>query len=141
MKKAKTGRSGTTIACTLIMVLLLAASTGAGLLFRSIGFHEVNIVIIYILSVLLTARFTQGYMYGIAASLAATVTFNFIFTQPYYTLSVNDPSYFVTFAVMTITAIVTSALTSKEKQSALGSAGKGVADKRLVPPYQAIDRY
>ena len=119
MENAKTGRSGTTIACTLIMLLLLAASTGAGLLFRSIGFHEVNIVIIYILSVLLTARFTSGYVYGIAASLAATVTFNFIFTQPFYTLSVNDPSYIVTFAVMTITAIVTSALTSKEKQSAL----------------------
>jgi len=112
-------RSGDTARYTLIMALLLAAATGVGLLFRTIGFHEVNIVIIYILSVLLTARFTRGYVYGIVASLAATVTFNFIFTEPYFTLSVNDPSYFVTFAVMTITAIVTSALTTKEKQSAL----------------------
>ena len=119
MEKEKAKRAGNAIACTLIMMLLLAASTGVGLLFRAIGFHEVNIVIIYILSVLLTARFTQVYVYGIVASLAATVTFNFIFTEPYYTLSVYDPSYFVTFAVMTITAIITSALTTKEKQSAL----------------------
>lgn len=103
---------------TAIMIFFIAAATGIGLLFRSIGFHEVNIVIIYLLSVLLIARFTQGFVYGIIASLAATVTFNFVFTEPYFTLSVNDPSYFVTFAVMTITAIVTSALTSKEKQSA-----------------------
>jgi len=89
------------------------------LLFRSIGFLEVNIVIIYILSVLLTARFTHGYVYGIMASLAASVTFNFVFTEPYFALSVNNPSDFVTFAVMTITAIVTCALTSKAKQSAL----------------------
>jgi two-component system sensor histidine kinase KdpD len=101
-----------------IVVLFTAAATGIGLLFRSIGFREVNIVIIYFLSVLLTARFTQGFVYGIIASLAATVTFNFFFTEPYFTLSVNDPSYFVTFTVMTITAIVTGALTSKEKQSA-----------------------
>jgi two-component system sensor histidine kinase KdpD len=100
-----------------IMVLLIVAATGVGLLFRSVVFHETNVVIVYILSVLLTARFTQGYMYGILASVAATLTFNFVFTEPYFTLSVNDPSYFVTFAVMTITAIVTSALTSKEKQS------------------------
>lgn len=118
MVKLKLKNSRNVIRCSLTMVLLIAAATGIGLVFRSIGFREVNIVIVYILSVLLTARFTQGYKYGIAASLAATVTFNYVFTEPYFTLSVNDPSYFVTFAVMTVTAIVTSALTSKEKQSA-----------------------
>jgi len=119
VEKAKTRSSDSIIRQVLIMIMLIAVSTGVGLLFRHIGFHEVNIVIIYLLSVLLTARFTQGYLYGIIASLAATMIFNFIFTEPYYTLSVNDPSYFITFSVMTITAITTCALTSKEKQSAL----------------------
>lgn len=102
----------------LVMLFFISAATGAGLAFRSMGFNEANIVIVYILSVLLTARFTRGYVYGIFVSLAATVTFNFLFTEPHYSLSVNDPSYFITFAVMTVTAIITSALTSKEKQSA-----------------------
>lgn len=124
MEKVKTKSPGSTVRHVLVMTLLIAAATSVGMLFRSIGFHEVNIVIIYILSVLLTARFTQGYVYGIIASLAATVTFNFVFTQPYFTLSVNDPSYFVTFAVMTITAIVTSALTSKEKKSTMEALEK-----------------
>jgi len=119
MEKVKMKSPGSIIRYGLIMMLFIAAATGVGLLFRSIGFLEVNIVIIYILSVLLTARFTHGYVYGIMASLAASVTFNFVFTEPYFALSVNNPSDFVTFAVMTITAIVTCALTSKAKQSAL----------------------
>ncbi len=119
MRKAKAGSPESIVRQVMMMALFIAASTGAGFLFRAVGFREINIVIVYILSVLLTARFTQGYAYGIAASLAATITFNFVFTEPYFTLSVNDPSYYVTFAVMTVTAIITSALTSKEKQSAL----------------------
>lgn len=118
MEKARWAAAGV-IRGFLIMLLLIVAATGVGLLFRSIGFHETNIVIVYILSVLLAARFTQGYAYGILASIAATLTFNFFFTEPFFTLSVKDPSYFVTFAVMTVTAILTSALTSKEKQSAM----------------------
>lgn len=109
---------------TLIMASLVLAATSIGMLFRFIGFHETNIVIVYILSVLLTARFTQGYIYGILSSVIATLTFNFAFTKPYYSLSVNDPSYLVTFVVMTVTAIITSALTSKEKQSALDALEK-----------------
>ena len=124
MSKAKTGSAVKVLTGMLTMALLTAAATGVGLFFRSIGFHETNVVIMYILSVLLTARFTQGYLYGILTSVVATLTFNFFFTEPYYTMSVNDPSYFVTFAVMTVTAIVTSALTSKEKQSALEALEK-----------------
>ena len=124
MEQARAGSPAVILRCASIMVLLIVAATGVGLMFRSIDFHETNVVIVYILSVLLTARFTQGYVYGILASVAATLTFNFVFTEPYFTLSVNDPSYFVTFAVMTITAIVTSALTSKEKQSTLEAMEK-----------------
>lgn len=53
------------------------------------------------------------------ASVIATFTFNYFFTDPYFTFSVNDPSYIVTFIIMTITAIITSALTSKVKQSVI----------------------
>ena len=37
------------------------------------------------------------------------------FTAPYHTLAVNDPSYMITFCIMLITALITSALTTKEK--------------------------
>lgn len=108
----------------LITVGMIAAATGIGWAFRSIGFPETNIVIVYLLFILITARLTRGYGYGIAASVIATCAFNYFFTKPYYTLSVNDPNYLITFAIMTVTAFITSALTSKVKQNALEAREK-----------------
>jgi len=43
----------------------------------------------------------------------ATGSFNYFFTEPYYSLSVYDSSYLITFAIMMTTAFITSTLTSK----------------------------
>ena len=45
-----------------------------------------------------------------------TQAFNAFFTAPYFTLSVEDPTYFITFAIMAMTSVITSALTSKAKK-------------------------
>lgn len=95
---------------------LVVAATGIGWAFRLLQFPETNIVVVYILSVILTARFTDGYLWGILATLLSTCAFNIFYTQPYYTLSVDDPTYLITFAIMAITSIITSALTSKAKE-------------------------
>lgn len=94
----------------------VCAATGIGWLFRLLRFPETNIVVVYILSVILTARFTDGYTWGILATMLSTCAFNIFFTQPYYTLSVDDPTYLITFTIMAITSIITSALTSKAKE-------------------------
>lgn len=112
------------IRCMSITTVIITVATGVGWTFRYIGFPETNIVIVYLLSILMTARFTRGYAYGIVASLVATCAFNYFFTKPYYTLSVNDPTYLITFAIMTVIAIITSALTSKVKQNAIESQEK-----------------
>ena len=98
--------------------MILAASTLLGVLFRTLDFHETNVVVVFIFSVLLISRVTRGYVYGICASVIALLLFNWFFTKPYYTLKVNDMTYFITFAIMTFTSIMTSALTTKEKQAA-----------------------
>ena len=95
---------------------LVCAATGIGWVFRLLQFPETNIVVVYILSVILTARFSDGYIWGILATVLSTCAFNIFFTHPYYTLSVDDPTYFITFAIMAITSIITSALTSKAKK-------------------------
>ena len=97
---------------------LLIGATMLGGYFRSWHLHETNIVIAYLLSVLLTARITRGYFYGIAATVLSFLLFNFFFTEPYYSLKINDPTYIMTIVIMTITAIITSALTTKVKQAA-----------------------
>lgn len=51
-----------------LLLGVLILSTLVGGFFNRLGFHETNIVVVYIFSVLLIARFTKGYVYGIAAS-------------------------------------------------------------------------
>ena len=94
---------------------ILAGATLVGTGFRELLFPETNNVVIYIFAVLLTARFTSGYLWGLISSIAAVLCYNYFFTAPYHTLAVNDPSYFVTFVIMVITAVMTSALTTKGK--------------------------
>ncbi len=101
-----------------VTVLLLATATVLGGVFNKSGFHQTNIVVVYILSVLLIARFTDGYLYGIVATVLSLLMFNWFFTEPYFTLKVNDPTYIITFAIMSITATITSALTTKVKVAA-----------------------
>lgn len=102
----------------ILTVLCVFACTGIGYLFRIAGFPETNIVILYLLGVLLVARFTNDFYIGLVASIMSTFAFNYFFTAPYFTFAVNDPSYIVTFVVMTITAVATSTLTSRVKKSA-----------------------
>jgi two-component system sensor histidine kinase KdpD len=96
-----------------ITLIINVSTTLLSLLIKHIGFTEVNIVIIYILSVLITSRYTQGYVYGIVASIVSMLTFNFFFTIPIYTFKVDDSSYIFTFMIMFLSAIFTSTLTSK----------------------------
>lgn len=101
-----------------IIILVLTISTLIGLLIRELNLHESNIVVFYVFSVLLISVLTKGYAYGLISSVISILLFNWFFTKPYYTFKVDDLTYLITFAVMAMTSILTSALTSKVKQSA-----------------------
>ena len=70
----------------------------------------------FILAVALIARFTQGYIWGILASLVGTVCVNYIFTFPFWQLDVTYPGYPLTVTVMLVVSILISALTTQIKQ-------------------------
>src|SRR5437016_1278264 len=48
---------------------------------------------------------------AILASVLGVAAFDFLFVNPYYTFTVTDQQYLITFTVMLITALVISALT------------------------------
>lgn len=100
-----------------LTVVLLTIASLIGIIFHEFKWSDTNIVLVYLLAVLMIARLTEGYIYGIIASIAATFLFNYLFTAPYHTLLVYDSRYFVTFAVMFITSIITSASTTKIQKS------------------------
>jgi len=96
---------------------LNVTSTLLSVFIKHIGYTEVPIVLTYILSVLITSRYTNGYIYGIVASVLSMMSFNFYFTEPIYTFKVEESTYIFTFIVMLFSAIFTSTLTSKLMQS------------------------
>ena len=98
-------------------VCFVAAATVIGAIFRKMQWQETNTVVVYILSVVMTARFTAGYINGICASILSVLLFNWFFAAPYYTLKVNNPTYVITFVIMAMTSLITSGLTSKLKET------------------------
>lgn len=97
---------------------IMTLATSLSFFFRHIGFHESNFIMAYILGVLIVAKQTNGHVYGILASVIGVSSFNFFFTEPYYTFVTYRPDYPVTFMIMLIVAIITSTLTAKAKQEA-----------------------
>jgi len=100
---------------TVKTVSLLTAATLFSMGFRALEIGDHNIIMLYILSVLVVSRVTEGYVYGILASLVSVLAFNFFFTVPYYTFYTIQPGYPVTFVIMLIVALITSALTLRIK--------------------------
>lgn len=116
-----------------VTICIMTSITLFSFLFRYIGFAESNIIVTYILGVLLVAKQTDGYFYGILASIIGVLTFNFFFTEPYYTFLTYSPDYPQTFAIMLIAAVITSTLTAKAKQESRLSS---LREKRTQILYQ-----
>ncbi len=102
----------------LVAVSIMSLATLLSFFFRYINFHESNFIMAYILGVLIVAKQTDGYIYGIIASVIGVSSFNFFFTEPYFTFTTYRADYPVTFLVMLIVASITSTLTAKAKQEA-----------------------
>lgn len=101
-------------------ILLAALVLCEGLQFWEFG--NQNDVMIFILSVLIISRITEGYFYGIFASLLSVLIFNFFFTQPYFTFSAIENGYPLTFVIMLLISLITSALTVRIKRQAIFAA-------------------
>ena len=103
-------------------LLVLAAGSLAGARFYSMGIEETNIIMIYILVVLIISLATARRYYGIASAFLSVLIFNFLFTEPRFSMQAYDQAYPITFLVMFVTAVTTSSLTMRMKRQARQSA-------------------
>ena len=71
---------------------------------------------IFVLTVVLVARLTNGYMWGVLASFIGVICVNYIFTFPYLELNFTMTGYPLTFITMLSVSIIVSTLTSQIKQ-------------------------
>lgn len=71
---------------------------------------------IFVLGVFLVSWRTQGYLWGIVASLISVLAVNWAFTYPYWAFDLISPECISSAVVMLIVAIMTGALTTRLKQ-------------------------
>lgn len=125
-------------AAIMLASLLLASVVGFG--FYGAGFSESNIITVYILGVLMTAVWTNGYVYGAVDSLLSVAAFNYFFTVPRFTFQANDPSYPVTFLIMLFSSIIASSLASRVKAQARLAAQKSYYTELLLESSQKFQK-
>jgi two-component system sensor histidine kinase KdpD len=97
---------------------LLIAATLLSLFLRQFNIGNQNIIMVYILSVLIISRLTAGYFYGIVSSIFSVLIFNFLFVEPYYTFNAIQAGYPITFVIMLLAALITSAMMVRIKTQA-----------------------
>ncbi|WP_286082474.1 sensor histidine kinase [Parablautia intestinalis] len=104
---------------TLLTVLILMVATAISFwFFHTVPENPANIALVYITALVLTARFTSGYIYGIAASLVSVTGINYLFTYPYFQVNFTLTGYPVTFVFTLIISLVVSTMTSRIKEQA-----------------------
>lgn len=120
---------GILIACTLI-----------GLWFDFLGFSEANIITTFILGVLFNSIVTKGRIYSAVSSVLGVLVFNFVFTEPQFSLQAALPSYPVTFIVMLAASLITSTLTKRVKEQARQDAQKAYRTEVLLETSQKLQQ-
>lgn len=65
---------------------------------------------------LLTSRFTNGYLFGTLAAFLSVIGINYIFTFPYWEFNFTMTGYPLTFFVMLCVSLITCTMTTKIKQ-------------------------
>lgn len=77
---------------------------------------DTHVPLIFVLAVVMVSRFTEGYGYGILASMIAVVGVNYVFTYPYFEINFSLTGYPLTFVMMLGVACMVSALTTQIKR-------------------------
>ena len=99
-----------------ITALFLLLATAVAYLFFRISNNTTNVVILYLLATVLTAKETDGYLPGIAASVVSVLLINLVFTYPYMSLNFTLDGYPFTFLGMLVISAITSTLTAHLKE-------------------------
>lgn len=119
---------------------ILLGATFISTCFYHLHFTNANIIMVYILGVLLTSIATSHQAYSLISSVTSVVIFNYLFTEPRFTLFAYDTGYPVTFIVMFLTAYITGTLAIRYKEQARQSATTARRYKTLLDTSQLLSQ-
>ena len=139
-KKARQHSNADILKNIIKSVLILLAATLLSLLFHEIGFTRPNIIMVYILGVLLTSIATSHRIYSLVSSIASVFIFNYLFTEPRFSLTAYETGYPVTFVIMFLTAYITGTFAIRYKEQAKQSAKIAHRTKILFDTDQLLSK-
>ena len=121
-------------------ILILVISTIIGKIFARMDFEEANIIMVYVLGVLITSVITKRRIFSLISSVVSVLIFNFVFTYPYLSFHAYGSGYPVTFAIMFLSALITSSLAARLKNHAKQSAVTAYRTKILLDTSQSLQQ-
>lgn len=135
-----TNKSKVTLKSIVTSILILFICTVVGFVFFEMGFHDSNIIMIYLIGVLLIALITSNIICSVVSSIVSVILFNFYFTLPILSLSFYDSSYLMTFVIMIIVAFLISTLMNKIQLTAASYANMANVSRILLETNQLLQK-
>lgn len=99
----------------LLTLAIIAAGFGLCLIIKTTFATDILIPAVMVLSVFMISVFTDGYVYGILASVISVIIVNFAFTFPYFKINFLIPENITSAVIMIAIAFITCGFTSKIK--------------------------
>ena len=100
----------------LLTLVTLVLAFGVNMLLLVLFDTRTMIPMIFVLGVFLVSWRTQGYFWGVSASLLSVLAVNWAFTYPYWAFDLISPECISAAVVMLVVAVMTGTLTTKIKE-------------------------
>ena len=100
----------------LVFVVAMVMAIASSALLRTVPSTDVYVPLIFVLAVLVTAILTDGYFYGLLASVTSVMAVNWAFTYPYMKFNFSIYGYPLTFLTMLAVGFAVSTMTGRLKE-------------------------
>lgn len=101
----------------ILLLILIIACMICVLLRKGASGNDFYVSLIFVLAVMVISLLTDGYSYGVIASLLGVIATNYAFTYPYMKLNFSIYGYPITFLTMFTVSVVISALTTSVREA------------------------
>lgn len=119
---------------------IMALSTMAAYIFQWFRLSEANLIMVYMVGVLLSSYVADKKIYALYSALLSVLSFNFFFTEPYFSLKAYDKGSPVTFAMLFAVGFFMASMTRQLKVQTRESAKKAYRMEILLENSRKLRR-
>lgn len=118
------------------IIIILASILALAL--NGFDFRAESLLMLYVVAIVIIIVETGSFKLGIVSALVCVFTFNFLFTEPRFTFSINDPNYYISMLIFLIVAGIVGSLMTRLKKQIIISTENEEGTKKL---YKIVKGY